>query len=401
MRVGILGQGFIGWAGGLDFLRMVCSSLVASGAPVELHLLLPNRGPQHLARVLVRRARTLAAAAVGRTRAVAFSPSPSSVREALRSADATIRIHAIDEGAGALRRSCQRLALDVVLPSIVPFGGDLGTPWVGYVYDFQHHHLPQLFNPRECALRDRDFARMLELARVIVVNSQAVANDARAFRPHARARIVPLPFSAAPSPAWFDLDIAAVQADYNLIQPYFIVCNQFWAHKDHMTALAAFAAFAGRHDGVDLVCTGATEDYRAPGHFAGLMRFVAECRLMARVHVLGQIPKAEQIALLRGAIALLQPTLFEGGPGGGAVYDAVSLGVPSIISDIEVNREISENAVAFFPVREPEPLARMMEEAFATWPRADVDRAELLQRGQLRRQRCGLALIDAIEEARA
>ena len=46
--------------------------------------------------------------------------------------------------------------------------------------------------------------------------------------------------------------------------------------------------------------------------------------------------------------ALIQPTLFEGGPGGGSVYDAISLDVPIILSNIEVNQEVKYNKTLFF-----------------------------------------------------
>jgi glycosyltransferase involved in cell wall biosynthesis len=39
---------------------------------------------------------------------------------------------------------------------------------------------------------------------------------------------------------------------------------------------------------------------------------------------------------------------FEGGPGGFSVYEAISLGKPVIVSDIEVNREILYKNISFF-----------------------------------------------------
>ena len=37
------------------------------------------------------------------------------------------------------------------------------------------------------------------------------------------------------------------------------------------------------------------------------------------------INKKDQLSLIRSAKALIQPTLFEGGPGGGSCRDAISL----------------------------------------------------------------------------
>ena len=61
---------------------------------------------------------------------------------------------------------------------------------------------------------------------------------------------------------------------------------------------------------------------------------------------------------------MIQPTLFEGNPGGGAVVDAQAYGVPCIVSDIPVNREIpSCYETAFFQPHESKDLAQRMKEA--------------------------------------
>ena len=58
----------------------------------------------------------------------------------------------------------------------------------------------------------------------------------------------------------------------------------------------------------------------------------------------------------------MQPTLFEGGPGGGSVYDAIALGVPSIVSDIPINREIVSKFtdVQFFKPKDSKSLSELM-----------------------------------------
>jgi glycosyltransferase involved in cell wall biosynthesis len=402
MKIGIMGHTFIGWGGGIDFLRMVCASLHGSGEPVELHLLLPVSGPQVFGRRLARGLRCTARKALGRPVSESFAPSLGDIRAAVADTGGEVRIHAIDLGHRALKRAADRLALDVLLPAAEALPSSIDLPWVGYLYDFQHQHLPQFFSERERLARDRAFAQMLDTARVVIVNSRAVAQDAAAFRPQARARIVALPFSAAPTPSWLALDAGAARIRRGLDRPYFIVCNQFWVHKDHRTAIDAFARVAAQNAEVQLVCTGATADYRHPGHLQELLQFAETLGVRDRIHVLGLVPKHEQIALMRGAVALLQPTLFEGGPGGGAVYDAVSLGVSALVSDIAVNREIDEPGVAFFRAGDPTALARLMADALSNpgSPLAD-DSGILLSLGRERRARCGAAILDGVRYAMA
>ena len=76
----------------------------------------------------------------------------------------------------------------------------------------------------------------------------------------------------------------------------------------------------------------------------------------------GLVPKEHQIEIMKRAIAVIQPSRFEGGPGGGSVYDATSLGVRSIVSDIPVNLElpIDGKFISKFKVGDPVGLLSQM-----------------------------------------
>jgi len=191
-----------------------------------------------------------------------------------------------------------------------------------------------------------------------------------------------------------------VRAQFDVPQRYFILCNQFWVHKDHRTAFRAFAQLLKERSEVEvtLVCTGSLEDHRAPGHAAELRALLATLGIADRVRLLGYLAKPDQIALMRGAIALLQPTLFEGGPGGGSTYDAVALGVPAILSDIPVNREVEGRSISYFPPGDAPALAARMAQALdAGLPAPDP--AELARESAWRLARLGRTLQQAIGEA--
>ena len=63
---------------------------------------------------------------------------------------------------------------------------------------------------------------------------------------------------------------------------------------------------------------------------------------------LGNINKKYQVQLLKNSIALIQPSLFEGGPGAGAVNEAIAIDLPVIVSDIEIHKEIKHNKIFYF-----------------------------------------------------
>ena len=112
------------------------------------------------------------------------------------------------------------------------------------------------------------------------------------------------------------------------------------------------------------------------------------------IRFLGYIPKDDQLAIMRGAVAVVQPTLFEGGPGGGAVYDAVSSGTPSIVSDIVVNLEIDLGVVRFFKAGSPKDLAEKMADAMVN-PPIRPSKSETLMQLTKRQQELGRVLLDA------
>jgi glycosyltransferase involved in cell wall biosynthesis len=398
MKIGILATDFINWSGGVDFLRLVIDSLLASprSRGVEFHLLIPDAGP----RLAWRRVRRGAKQAM-RSLFSGAAPSPQhpSPPEATYQAFAEFRgritVQHIDIGRHARSRAVCRLGLDVILPALHSLRPGFPCPWVGYAYDFQHKYLPQYFTPDECRSRDEHFAEMLTQCRALIVNSRAAAADIAKFVPQATAQVFALPFAPAPCADWLE-DCPEVLPRYGITQPFFIISNQFWSHKGHATAFEAFRLVAQQDANLRLVCTGSTEDARNPDHFPGLLARLKSWSLEQRVHILGLIPKRDQIELMKQACAVIQPTLFEGGPGGGAVYDAVSLDLPAIVSDIPVNREVDGTAIEFFPVGDAVALAGKMQARLLA-PHTRGLRSELISQGRCRRVACGNMLWDAVD----
>jgi glycosyltransferase involved in cell wall biosynthesis len=241
---------------------------------------------------------------------------------------------------------------------------------------------------------------MLENATGLIVNARDVVKDIERYYPGHRAKVFALPFSPAPAADFFSVEPQCAAIRYQVHSPYFIVCNQFWKHKDHRAAFKAFAMVARQHPELTLVCTGGTSDYRFPGYFDDLMREATRDGVADRIKVLGLIPKADQMALLQGAVALVQPTLFEGGPGGGAVFDAVAVGQRSVVSDISVNKEIDEPTVSFFEAGNAEALASRMTTLLAETPPSTVAKELLIARGIKRRRACGHVLLQALDFVR-
>ena len=399
--VALLGKTLIDWGGGIDILRLFAQALALQQEEQNLQLCLLLPGNDFFTRVtnvarpykdIFRQLARLEKPA--RSRTAPFDMT--AVTDVFRNIDG-LRIVFFRNSAAVQVKCLQEIGADVVLPSIGSLGREFPVPWVGYIPDLQHRHHPEFFATSECAKRDRVYARLLQEAKSVIVNSRAAEADIAAFFPAAGSRIVPLPFAPVPDDAWFEADRQDVAGKYGLPADYFAICNQFWIHKSHGTAFEALALLqkcSGGHD-IHLVCTGQTTDVRFPGYFEQLREQVRQLGIEDRVHFLGHIPKIDQIHVVRGARAVIQPTLFEGGPGGGAVYDAVALGVPAIASDIPVNREIVESGVTFFTAGSAEKLAERMADLLGV-AREEPNVAELIRRGKERAARLGESLLEAV-----
>jgi hypothetical protein len=253
--------------------------------------------------------------------------------------------------------------IDVVYPG---FGSAVpGATTVRWIPDLQHRHLPHLFSSQEIAARDRSIGAIAEKPGIVVLSSEVAADDFRRFFPdHAATPRVwhfrsLLDLPGEPEEAVFD-----VRRAHNLPQKYLYLPNQFWVHKNHITVLRSLALLR-EQEGLEipLVCTGAQSDRRNAAHFESLLTFMRESGLYNQVRLLGLLPRHEQITVLRGAAAVVQPSLFEGWST--VVEDVRAVGRPIFLSDIPVHSEQSPPRSIFFTPESAEDLATLLA---ANWP---------------------------------
>jgi glycosyltransferase involved in cell wall biosynthesis len=199
--------------------------------------------------------------------------------------------------------------------------------------------MPQFFSDKEIKSRDIDFSNMLLNAQSIIVNSKKVKTDINKYFEYDVQKIFTLPFTPFINKRNSESPLS-VKTKYKIPEKYFIISNQFWVHKDHMTAFLAFASFCLNNSDYKLVCTGELSDYRNPSYINVLKNVIIKHSIEERVIFTGFLSKTDLLLLIENASCLIQPTLYEGGPGGGAVYDAYMYGIPIILSDIEINNEV-------------------------------------------------------------
>lgn len=355
LKIGITSHVFVCWTGGVDYLTSIVQCLLDK-EEIELVIIIPDK-ESHLKRVYSYFKNLLSLKSTKLSSPGKEVIDLSNLRTSLPT---YVKFQSISSGVIPLLQLCLKEKIDILLPVMIPLPKYFPLGYISYIPDFQYKHMPENFTEKDIKLRDRLNKRILTNAKAILLGANEVEKDVKQFFPGLKVATYVLPLIATPKKEWLLDSNQEVNLKYNLKRKYFIVSNQFWKHKNHQLLFEAFHQFCKVNSDVDLVCTGLMDDYRNDDYIKDLKLLIENFNFGDRLHLLGVIPKLEQISLLKNAMALIQPTLFEGGPGGGSVYDGVSLGKICLVSNIPVNRELKEDNVVFFDPYNSDELKNLM-----------------------------------------
>ena len=231
-------------------------------------------------------------------------------------------------------------------------------PTLGWIPDFQHVHLPDLFSAAERQSRNAEYLKIAERSTRVILLSEFVRKDFQILFPKnaSKARVVS-PVSFIPGSAYDDAP--ELQNDrYHLPRKFIYLPNQFWRHKNHRLAFHALKILKERGSDVFLVCSGFPGDYRHLTYFADLLQELSCWNVRDRVAFLGLLPRNDVLRLMRESVCVLNPSLFEGY--GMTVEEARSLGKRLVLSDIPAHREQNPPQAVFFDPHSCEDLAEKL-----------------------------------------
>jgi glycosyltransferase involved in cell wall biosynthesis len=361
-RIGILADQFINWGGGIDFIRLILNGLNAINETgqneTKIYVFVPCQSEYKIN--IKNGLKIILNKLFGKKFQLQSVVKKMSFIDTFKSVNDKIEFYYYSGKESELAKLAIKYEIDFMLPAFNCLSPNFPKAWAGYIYDFQHKYYPEFFTKEDIKNRDRQFLSFLNQAKTIIVNAKSVKNDIEKFVGKTNAIVISLPFCPVLNLEFFKLENNLDK--YNLPAKYFMISNQFWKHKDHATAFKAFRIFLDKSENKDicLVCTGQTHDNRFPDYFDSLLNLISSLNLENKIFILGYIPKIDQLQILKNCIAIIQSTLFEGGPGGGAVYESVAYGIPSIVSDIPINKEIEDETVTFFKTGSAEDLAEKM-----------------------------------------
>lgn len=264
-------------------------------------------------------------------------------------------------GADAQQRALlQAQQIDVLFENAQFFGWRIGVPVIAWIPDFQHRHLRHMFTRRGYWKRELGFLAQMASGRTIMLSSEDARRDCERFYPSAvgRTRAVRFAVSAAQG---VSRTSARAKADaYGLPEHFFFMPNQLSKHKNHLLVLEALALLRARGGSVVVVSSGKQADERHPEHFPAVQARLRELALEHEFRLLGMIPYGDLAALMQASVALLNPSLFEGWST--PVEEARALGVPLLLSDLDVHREQAADSATYFARHSADALADALQQ---------------------------------------
>jgi glycosyltransferase involved in cell wall biosynthesis len=210
--------------------------------------------------------------------------------------------------------------------------------YVVTIHDLIHLRFPELFGAATAAYYRLFVGRLASRAARVIVGDERTRSDCARFLgiDPERVRVVPLGYD----PALLDIPAKAAA------RPYLLYVGNHRPHKNLHALIAAWRSLPADLE-VDLLMTG--EDDLEPRADGGARRLV----------FLGELPARETAAAIRGALALVQPSLAEGF--GLPVLEAIVRAVPVIAGEDACPQALAP-FVARFPPHDVAALHALLEE---------------------------------------
>ncbi len=195
--------------------------------------------------------------------------------------------------------------------------------------------------------RELYFPRSIKKANKIIAISQFTKKDIEHFYPEAIGKVDVI-YNA------MNFNKFVGDNSINVGFDYFIVISSNENYKNQRTILKAFQLYCEDGGKLDLIIIGRFK----PDSEAGIVYSNLSNIIKNRIHWKHDITNTELGALYNKASCFISASKFEGL--GMPVVEAMSFGLPAILSDIAPHHEISMGKAVFFDANNPKDLASKM-----------------------------------------
>ncbi|EJM1899854.1 hypothetical protein NN542_005255, partial [Escherichia coli] len=177
--------------------------------------------------------------------------------------------------------------------------------------DFQEKYYPEFFNEKDLFLRNQSVVNNA-LRGYLLFSSNDAKNDFFKFYntlPTQNINVLQFVPEIEISSSQDENDrIIAVKEKYGISGDYFFLPNQFWKHKNHELVIKAIIT---GDIPAKVVATGASNDYRGGRHIE-LINQLLKQDSAKKFKLLGLVDRDDVNLLMKGAIAVINPSRFEG-----------------------------------------------------------------------------------------
>lgn len=249
--------------------------------------------------------------------------------------------------------------IDIVFESATFYGWRFPLPAIAWFPDLQHKLMPAFFSRVQWLRREIGFRFQIASGRRILLSSETVRKDCERLYPKTVSRTEVLRFPARVLMSDLSNDPWALLAAYNLPKTFAFLPNQFWKHKNHAVVIEALGILQKKGSSITVVATGNLSDPRHPYLYKDLEKRIKMLGIHNHFRILGMVPRSHMIALLQTCSVLINPSMFEGWST--TVEEGKMLGVPMILSDLQVHREQMGDMAHYFPVDDAMLLVEYLE----------------------------------------
>jgi glycosyltransferase involved in cell wall biosynthesis len=342
IRVGFLGYDSLAWMGGVNYLKNLLFAVKANPeSNVKCYVFIDRHCDPNIVAIYRESA------------SVIFINELRPIWFLLRSFDKLLKSEK------AITHLFNKYQIDVLSHNVI-LHPDFKIKSIAWFPDFQHLHLPDFIGREEVELRNRVFLQRMQKADRIILSSKNAFEDLQSFAPKYVDKADVLNFVSQIDEHVYD--IKQEEADeilnrYNVGRKYFFLPNQFWKHKNHIVVFKAVNLLKKQGVSIQLVCTGNLHK-RDTVFFENINQFIRDNDLTGEIKQLGLIKYNDLQCLMRYAISVINPSLFEGWSS--TVEECKSLGKNMIISDIGVHREQAPPEALFFDPRNETLLSEIL-----------------------------------------
>ncbi len=259
----------------------------------------------------------------------------------------------------ALKELFDAEGIQLVFEAAQFLGWRLGLPAIAWIPDFQHLSLPDMFTVTARWKREIGFRAQVYGRRSIMLSSEDARQLCLANYPVKPERTRTVHFAVLSGLEVDYSEARAVADQYELPDVFFYMPNQLWRHKNHKLVVDALALLRRRGVSMVVAASGKQNDPRDPTLFTRLKAQAERLGVARDIRFLGLIPYPHLAALMRASSALINPSLSEGWST--TVEEARAMGVPMLLSDLEVHREQMDEKACYFERHSAASLADALQ----------------------------------------